>query len=492
MTKPKYAPRLLNRRGLGRIAASTAALSMMGRHARAAESADVVVIGAGLAGLSAALNLEAQGFKVIVLEAADYVGGRTKTLDLPGGATNAGGQTVGPYYARLRDFITQLKVPLVPVPRRIAVGNYIHGELMPSKAWATSKANKTVGAERVVPPDALEFHYLSRNNPLMDPADWTESAYKKYDIPLDAYLRGQGASDEALRLINVSINAIDLGSCSALGYLRDIKLLQWGIDQSDTKARSTYQAESGGKFEYNEIAGGTQRLPEAMARAVKGGVRLGQAVGAIDMTERGVELLALDGTRYQAKYALSAVPFSALRNISVTPDFTGHQMNAVRYSAHGNTLRVFLEFTAPFWDSDIGEPSLFTDTAIERVFARVNEAGDIYALDCWVNGNSANRLDQLPEDVVGAFVVSELAKIRPSTKGKLKVLKVHSWAKHSASGCCRHVFNAGQVADWAGVMATPHGRLHLAGEQTRSMENGMEAAATSGERAAYEILERES
>ncbi|MEQ9444730.1 MAG: FAD-dependent oxidoreductase, partial [Rhodospirillaceae bacterium] len=180
---------------------------------------------------------------------------------------------------------------------------------------------------------------------------------------------------------------------------------------------------------------------------------------------------------------------TALRNIAVYPNFVGTQFDAVRQSAHGNTLRVFMEFSAPFWD-DIGDPGLFTDTAIERVFARTNEEGEIFGLDCWVNGNAAYRLDQLPAEDVGKFIVDTLARIRPSTKGKVKVLQVHSWAKHSASGCCRHVFNAGQVGLWASVMATPHARLHLAGEQTRSIENGMEAAAESGERAAFEIMER--
>jgi len=483
---------LISRRNLAVISTGLIAASTVSRRALAVESADVIVIGAGLAGLGAALNLEAQGFKVIVLEAANYVGGRTKTLDLSVGPTNTGGQTVGPYYARLRDFITRLKVPLVPVPRRIAMGNYVNGSLMPSSAWAKSKANKTNDAERAIQPDALEFFYMSKSNPLSDPASWTEAAYSKYDIPLDRYLRDLGASAEALRLIDISINARSLASCSALGYLRDIKLLQWGINNSDTKNRSTYQAGSDAGYEYNEIAGGTQRLPEAMAKALKGDLFLNRAAGSIEMSKSGVEVTTIDGHRYKAKYAVSAVPFSALKNIDVNPGFAGPQADAVLHSSHGNTVRVFMEFTSAFWESDIGEPSLFTDTAIERVFARVSEAGEIYALDCWVNGNAANRLDQLPTDVVGEFVISELARIRPSTKGRLKVLKVHSWAKHSASGCCRHVFDAGQVAPWASVMATPHGRLHLAGEQTRSMENGMEAAATSGERVALEILERES
>jgi len=152
-------------------------------------------------------------------------------------------------------------------------------------------------------------------------------------------------------------------------------------------------------------------------------------------------------------------------------------------------VRVFMEYSAPFWEDDIGEAGLYTDTAIERVFALTNEEGEIYGLNCWVNGNAAYRLDQLPTEVVGDFVVETLGKIRPASKGKVRALKVHSWAKHSASGCCRHVFEAGQVTEWADVMAKPHNRLHLAGEQTRSIENGLEAAAKSGERAAFEIME---
>jgi monoamine oxidase len=181
-----------------------------------------------------------------------------------------------------------------------------------------------------------------------------------------------------------------------------------------------------------------------------------------------------------------------LRNIAIIPDFVGAQLDAVRQSAHGNTMRVFMEHSSPFWESDIGEPGLFTDTAIERVFAHTNERGEVFVLDCFVNGSAAYRFDQMPTADVGEFVVKELARIRPATKGRLKVMKVHSWAKDSASGCCRHVFNVGQAGAWAGVMAKPHHRLHLAGEHTRDLASGMEAAAMTGERAALEILQRES
>jgi monoamine oxidase len=484
----------ISRRGFNIAVASSLVGSAFSRPARAADSADVIIIGAGLAGLNAALILEEQGMSVIVLEAADYVGGRTRTFDLPVGPMNAGGQSIGPFYGRLRDLISRLKVPIVPVPVRPAakLGIHVNGTLMSSADWPGSKANKTVGAERAVQPGALEFFYLSRDNPLTDAAKWTEAAYAQYDVPLTTYLRARGASDEAIRLIDVSINAFDLSSCSTLAYLRDIRTLQAGVADKGSSTRSTYDATSAGGFSYHEIAGGTQRLPEAMANALKGGVRLNQIVASIDMTGSGVEVKTLGGLRYRGKYAISAVPFSALRNVDVYPNFAGAQLDAVRQSAHGNTVRVFMEHGAPFWESDIGEAGLFTDTAIERVFAPTNEKGEVYLLDCWVNGNAAYRLDQMPTAAVGEFVVKQLEQIRPSTKGRLKVIKVHSWAKDSASGCCRHVFNVGQVGVWAGVMATPHHRLHLAGEHTRSLDSGMEAAASTGERAAFEILSRES
>ncbi len=482
----------LTRRSFTGALGGTVVLPALGRRAFAFESADIIIIGAGLAGLNAALNLEMEGMSTIVLEAADYVGGRTRTFDLPVGPTNAGGQTIGPYYARVRDLAFRLDVPLFEPAGRVTMGNYVNGSLVASTDWSTSEANKTSGKERNVQPSALEFFYLSNNNPLPDVEAWTDEDQAKLDIPLAEYLKSLGASDEALRLINVTINVFDLSTGSALAYLRDIKRLQWGIAESaDTTNRATYGASSAEDgFEFSEVAGGTQRLCEAMAAAVKGQVRLNQLVRSIDMTGDAVEVKTVDGSRFQGKYVISAVPFSALRKIDVRPGFEGRQQEAIRYSMHNNSLRVFMEITDPFWENDIGDPGLYSDSPIERVFARKNEDGEVFALDSWINGNSAYRLDSLPTEAVGEFVVDTLARIRPASKGKVKVMKVHSWAKHSVSGCCRHTFDAGQVGRWADVMAQPWGRLHLAGEQTRSIENGMEAAAKSGERAAFEIMER--
>ncbi len=469
---------------------ATGGISLLGRKAYAFESADVIIIGAGLAGLTAALNLEMEGVSTIVLEAENQVGGRVRTYDLPVGPINAGGEVIGPYYARIRDLAFRLDVPLFPARDRPPMGCYVNGALVASGDWSTSVTNKTQGVERDVQPGSLEFYYLSNNNPLPDVESWTDFANARLDIPLAQYLKENGASEEALRLINVTINVFDMSTSSALAYLRDIKRMMWGIEDTSNINRSTYGSSAQDGFTSHKVQGGTQRLTEAMAAALKGQLNLGKMVRSIDMAKDSVDLQTADGSRYRGKFVVSAIPFTALRNMTISPGFEGSQFDAIQDSTHSNSLRVFLEVTEPFWDNDIGEPGLYTDTLIERVFALTNETGEIIALESWINGKAAYQLDSLPTDAVGKLIVDTLARIRPASKGKVKVMKAHSWAKDSASGCCRHAYEAGEVGRWAKVVSEPWHRLHLAGEQTRSIEVGMEAAAKSGERAAFEILER--
>ena len=492
MNKKSYNKKILTRRRFGHSLLAASAYPFLSKKIHATEKADVIIIGAGLAGLNAALNLEQEGYSVLVLEGDNYVGGRVKTLELPTGKINLGGQTIGPYYARVRDIASRLKVPLISPSGRIKMGNYINGELVSDLDWSKSNANKTVGAERDVQPSGLEYYYLSKHNPLPDVESWVSSEMSKFDISIYDHLKNAGASEEALRIISVTANVHSINSASALAYLRDLKRLEWGIPKSNDKNTTLYSTSSSDGLTFSEVKGGTQRLTEAMASALKREVRLSQLVKQVSMLKQGCEVTSIDGKKYLSRYVISAVPLSALRNIEINPGFKSVQDDITRYSSHSNTLRVFLEFKKPFWDDDIGNPSLYTDTSIERVWARRVGGEDISLLDCWVNGNGAYRLDQLSKNELGSFVVKMLEKIRPSTKGKLKVIDMHSWAKSSFSGCCRHVYSAGQINRWSSEIAKPHERLYLAGEHTRSIENGMEAAAKSGERAAFEIMERDS
>ena len=143
---------MLNRRTLMKSGAAIAAVSYI-PGARAQEVADVIVIGAGLSGLNAALLLEEQGQKVIVLEGRNRAGGRLYTMDDVPGKPEGGGSGIGGGYARLIDRANTLGVKLVPQRVRTeAVGEttciHIKGTTIKAADWEASPLNPYVDAGR--------------------------------------------------------------------------------------------------------------------------------------------------------------------------------------------------------------------------------------------------------------------------------------------------------------------------------------------------------
>ncbi len=98
------------------------------------------------------------------------------------------------------------------------------------------------------------------------------------------------------------------------------------------------------------------------------------------------------------------------------------------------------------------------------------------------------HLDAMPAKERAAFALAEIERIRPSTRGKLEVIGVHSWSEGQSAGGCSYEFPVGRVLDWVNNMGKPHGRVHFAGEHLRESELGMEAAMESGEQAAIAII----
>lgn len=454
-------------------AGAVAAAGLRSRVLRAAERADVVVIGGGLSGLYAALLLADAGANVTVLEASDRVGGRARTGDSLPGRPELGASQLGKFYARGRDVARRLEVPLEPLVDRVAPMAYsVGGTLVRRQDWPSSPANRTVGDERALPPPFLFDALLQTRNPFREMDDWLQPGAARYDIAMGEWLRSLGLSAEALRLIAAGVVPTDIWSVSLLTMLQE----------------STRQGLDFRGGEQYRVAGGTSRLPEAMARALGDRVRLGQIVAGIDQTAAGVVVRCLDGTRHQADFVVAAVPFTSLRSIAMDPPLAGVQAEAVHRMPYGNTTQVHLLARGrPFWEQDGHDPSLWTDGAVTMVRATIEPSGDA-RLVALATGYKADRLDQLPERERGEFVVEELARLRPSTRGKLEVTGVFSWAQQPFISGCRHSYGPGDVTRYQPVMARPHGRLHFAGEHTRRLEVGMEAALESGERVAFEIL----
>jgi monoamine oxidase len=470
------------------LAVSTLALgALKPKSAVAQEKLDVIVVGAGLSGLYAANMLESQGLKVQVLEAQDHVGGRLYTLRTNDGFFNCGATTLDAYYGRTLDIAQRAGVELTTPGRRASMGFHVNGQLIARDKWEKSSANKLAPSERAITPDSLEFPIMVKLNQVKDFENWAAPEMLKYDIPLDQFYREGGVSEEAIRLIDHIANVSSAANASALFQMREIARAGRLTDNKPVN-RPIYEPGDDVRFWF--VKGGTVNLAEKIVPLLKRPPLLATPVTAIDLREDGVEVRTFDGKRFQAKYVLCCVPFTSLKRIAVTPNFTGAKREAILEAQFCNTLHVFLRVKQPYWD-DIGDPGLFHDGILERAFAGRDAAtGEVTWLDVWVNGRGADWLDTLPEKDLGAFVVRKMAEIRPSTKGKLEPIASFSWGKQPFIGTHKHIFGPGQVGRFAKAVGEPWGRMHFAGEHTRILEAGMESACESAERESFALIEK--
>lgn len=132
------------------------------------------------------------------------------------------------------------------------MGMYIGGQPVKISDWPTSPLNKTKGAERGLPPFALKNLYLRKAPPLEQLDSWLSPDVEASDYSFEQFLRANGASDEAIRLLEVTGERTS--SVSTLDQMRNEKVLKSEIASGP----------------YSLLEGGMSRLPEAMASRIQG------------------------------------------------------------------------------------------------------------------------------------------------------------------------------------------------------------------------------
>ncbi len=470
MVKKGYA--VARREALTLLSAPAIVAGMPGS-GRAMERSDVIVIGAGLAGLHAAMLLEAEGFNVLVLEGNNRIGGRVLTMDDVDGKPEAGGQQIGPLHARVRSAVTDLGLHMYkPDLGWTGLTVITGGQTVDGADWRDSPHNKLAGEERRLLPFQLLKHYIDSTNPMQAFDDWLEPDFAHLDIPLSDYLKGVGASDEALRQMAVA-NYTELEAISALGELRRELFLT--------------TAYSNGTFDYLE--GGMSRLPEAMAASLKSDVRLGHVLEGIIQSNGSVEVRCVNGNRFAAQAVICAVPFSTLRNVVFEPKLPHAKDQVIAQLPYARVTNIFFDVLEPFWGLDGLPPLMWTDSPIERVFTIPGAGGSVASLWCLINGEADRRFAGLSDDEVKVFALNWLVKLRPAAKDRVKPVRVYSWSRNPFAKGHVAYYGPGQIVAFKSEISKAVSRIHFAGEHTAELHYGMEAAMESGERAAFETLE---
>ena len=445
---------------------------------------DVIVVGAGLAGLHAAFLLERGGARVQVLEARPHVGGRVLSMRQQGHHQEAGGAYIGAGYRRLAEVVGRSGVELVDVTTTLSFFReqdlVLDGELIPQSDWPEHPRNTFPDKEKTHPPWSLHRTLAMRENPLPSPESWLDPQFAGHDVPVRDWLLGLGFSPSAVRLgydLNPGFGS-SAGDASAL-------LLFFRAAFSHAQRG----AAPDGVLGYT-AKGGVQRIPEAMAEQLENEVHCNRAVTAITSDRHGTTIRCAGGQFYAADRVVCALPFSVLRHIAIDPPLAGLQHEAVGHLDSQPVTQLYFAHRSSFWLKDGHAPSMFTDGPAGMVAAarNGNDPKEVTSFTVWAMGPLATRLDSLNEEDAANTVRQAIEAVRPAARGQLEFLGAKSWGTDPCAKGAWAYFKPGQIARFAATMGQTHGRIHFCGEHLARTARGMEGALESSEETAREIL----
>jgi monoamine oxidase len=355
------------------------------------------------------------------------------------------------------------------LPTAAGLGLVFGDTLVPARQWGESPLNTLQGRERaVLPPMLLSTAIGELGLPAVD--SWRDAANLTLDIPLSELITGKGWSPQALQWMDIGNSFSSVQTISALDALRRDALRRFG-------SRGT-----------GWVQGGSQALPEAMAASLAQPPVLGAQVIRVESNRRGIEVRCADGRRFRAVHLVLALPSGPLSRIAIDPAPPAEQQ-AVWSARRSNAVTtIHLHPTRKFWEDDGLPLSLWGDGPLQRVFAVPGADGEINRLIVWLNGTMAQQADRLDRDARLAWAINAMERLRPAARGALQPLETRSWGNDPLADGAFSEIAAGRFAQTLRWNNTPFGRIHFAGEQTELHVPGMEAAVSSGERAAAAIL----
>ncbi len=447
---------------------------------------DVVVIGAGAAGLTAANTLRKAGLSVAVLEARDRVGGRLWTDQIDGAMLEIGGQWVSPDQDALIDTVAELGLETFSRYRDgdsvyigpDGVAHRFTGEMFP-----VAPETERVIAEITQRLDAMVAE--------IDPdRPWAHDKAAEWDkISWDAWLRAQTDDDEAVRNL-----AFATGSAMLTKPTHSFSLLQ-----------SLLMAASAGSYSHlvdadfildKRVVGGLQQVPILLAERLGEDVLLNEPVRTLEWgpsTGSGTGVTAIaESTTVRARFAIIALAPNLYSRISYVPPLPRLQHQMHQHLSMGFVIKVHAVYETPFWrDKGLSGTAFSPYELSHEAYDNTNHGDTRGTLVGFVSDQTADDLFRLSAEERKARILESLSHYYgPEAKDPVVYYESDWGSEEWTRGAYAASFDLGGLSRYGADLRTPVGPIHFAcSDLAGAGYQHVDGAIRMGREAAAHIIE---
>jgi monoamine oxidase len=445
--------------------------------------ADVCVVGAGYAGLTAALRLHQAGKSVALLEARDRIGGRIWTQHLSDGTPiDRGGGWLAPKHDVMFKLAAEFGVTTYKT--------YVNGAHL---LVGEDRTRRYTGLIPKISPLAvltiaraqLRVDRMAKKVPVEAP--WTAKKAAEWDrMTVADFVEHSGIRTKLARdLFEMAVRGLFTGPLEDTSFL-DMLMLVRGHGSINT----LFSIENGSQE--NLVNGGAGSIAARMSEALGDAVRLNSPVRGITQREDSLVVDAGD-VSVAARHAVVALPPSLIPDIVFDPALTDDRLALYRKAVAGPETKSLVVYDEPFWREDgfsgqTSEPNSASEVTLDASPA----SGSPGVLASFRFGAVAEKFDNLSEDDRRQALLERLtARLGPRAAKPIDFVETPWWKEEWTKGCSMAHFPPGVLTRYGHLLREPYGNVHWAGTETSVVSHGaMDGAARSGERAAAEILDR--
>jgi monoamine oxidase len=462
------------------------------KHPKLPHRADVVVVGAGFAGLTAARKIKRAGHSVVVLEARNRVGGRVLSHNLGGGHISEGGGTfVGPTQDHILALARELRVKTFPT---YDTGNnvYVRG----STKIHYSDTNPALGT---APPDPAALAGLATIVPDLDNkattvpvnAPWQTPNAAAYDgMTLESYINSKPtATPQFKELVPVATRPIfgaeprELSLLFVLFYIASS-----GNEHNVGTFERNFDTRNGAQ--QDRFIGGSMVIAKKIHKALRHRVVLSSPVRRINQRRGGVHVVS-DRVTVKAKRVIVAIPPTLAGRIDYHPILPFQRDQLTQRYGQGTLTKVAVVYDKPFWrDQGLNGTAVDTGGPLSATFDDSPPGGRPGVIFGFVGGDNARTYAGMSPGSKRQAVLNQLANYFGSQAFNARRFLETNWSGEQwTRGCPVGIPGLGTLLEYGSRLRDPVGRIHWAGTETSNYWNGyMDGAVRSGERAAAEAL----